>query len=74
MIGRAILAMLNLPTAAMIQAVKVVPRLAPMMMPIDSTSVRRPALTKLTTITVVAEDDCSRPVVIKPVKTPAKRL
>ena len=33
-----------------------------------------PAFTKLTTITVVAEDDCTKHVVIKPVITPANRF
>ena len=41
----------------MIHAVRVVPKLAPMITPIDSVRVNRPAFTKLTTITVVAEDD-----------------
>lgn len=40
-----------------------------MITPIDSVRVRRPALTKLTTNTVVAEDDCTRDVVKNPVKT-----
>ena len=57
MIGNAILARLNLPTTAMIQAVSVVPRFAPIITPIDSTRVNSPALTKLTTMTVVAEED-----------------
>ena len=56
--GRAKSAMLTLkPMAEMIQAVTVVPTLAPMMTPIDWVSVISPALTKLTTITVVAELD-----------------
>ena len=58
----------NFPTRAMIQAVNVVPRLAPMMTPMDSTRVRRPALTKLTTMTVVAEEDWIRLVVARPVR------
>ena len=74
MIGTAILAMLNLPTAAMIQAVRVVPRFAPMMTPIDSTKVRRPTLTNETTRTVVAEEDWTNPVVKSPVRTPLKRF
>jgi len=50
--------MLNLnPKIEMIQAVIVVPTLAPRMIPADSVRVRSPAFTKLTTITVVAEGD-----------------
>ena len=45
------------PSAEMIQAVTVVPIFAPMMTPMDWVKVRSPALTKLTTITVVAEED-----------------
>ena len=41
----------------MIHAVTVVPILAPIITPIDWESVRSPAFTKLTTITVVAEED-----------------
>ncbi len=74
MIGMAIFARLNLPTAAMIQAVTVVPRLAPMMTPIDSMSVRRPTFTKETTMTVVADEDCRRQVTPKPVATPDARF
>ena len=48
---------LNFPTAAMIQAVMVVPKFAPMITAIDSDRVNKPALTKDTTITVVAEED-----------------
>ncbi len=44
------------PNRAMIQAVKVVPTLAPMMTAIDWASVMRPALTKLTTMTVEADE------------------
>lgn len=47
-------------TAAMIQAVMVVPRLAPMMTPMDSTGVRSPTLTNDTTITVDREPRGSR--------------
>ena len=45
------------PKKATIQAVMVVPMLAPMITPIACTNVRSPAFTKLTTITVVAEED-----------------
>ena len=74
MIGRAMAEMLNLPIHATNQAVIVVPKLAPMMTPMDSVSVNRPALTKLTTRTVVADDDCTSEVVKKPVKTELTRL
>jgi hypothetical protein len=40
----------------------------------DCTRVRRPALTKLTTITVVAEDDWMSAVISIPVNTPATRF
>ena len=43
------------PKRAMTQAVKVVPTLAPMITAMACDSVIRPALTKLTTITVEAE-------------------
>lgn len=55
--GKAMWAILNLGMNATNQAVMVVPRLAPMMTPMDSTRVRRPAFTKLTTSTVDAEED-----------------
>jgi hypothetical protein len=45
------------PTRDTIHAVTVVPILAPMMTPIACVSVSSPALTKLTTITVVALED-----------------
>ncbi len=72
--GRAILAMLNFPMMAMIHAVTVVPKFAPMMTPMDCTRVSRPAFTKLTTSTVVAEDDWIRPVVKSPVSMAVKRF
>ena len=74
MMGSAIFDKENLPMVAMIHAVRVVPRLAPMMTPMDSTRVSRPALTKLTTMTVVADEDWMRPVVRSPVPMPVKRL
>lgn len=62
------------PKAEMIQAVTVVPILAPMMTPIDWPNVSKPAFTKLTTITVVAEDDWIRAVIKTPVSMPVTRL
>ena len=57
-IGRAKTAISTLkPRVEIIHAVTVVPILAPIMTPMDCFSVRSPALTKLTTITVVAEED-----------------
>ena len=44
------------PNSAMIHAVNVVPTLAPMITAIDCARVMRPAFTKLTTITVEAEE------------------
>lgn len=58
------------PRADMIHAVTVVPILAPIMTPIDWVSVRRPAFTKLTTITVVADEDWMSAVINIPVSTP----
>ena len=68
--GRAILERLNFPMVAIIQPVRVVPRLAPMITPIDSIRVRSCAFTKLTTITVVADDDWTRQVTKSPVPKP----
>ena len=62
------------PRAEIIQAVTVVPILAPMITPMDCAKVRRPAFTKLTTITVVAEEDWISAVMSIPVKTPVTRL
>ena len=62
------------PKAEIIQAVTVVPILAPIMTPMDWERVSRPALTKLTTMTVVAEEDCTRAVINTPVNTPVTRL
>ena len=45
------------PSHATSQAVTVVPILAPIITPIACESVSSPAFTKLTTITVVADDD-----------------
>lgn len=48
--------------------------LAPMITLIACARVSRPALTKLTTITVVAEDDWITEVMPSPVRTPLKGL
>ena len=45
------------PNKDIIHAVTVVPILAPMITPIDCESVSKPAFTKLTTITLVADED-----------------
>lgn len=74
MMGRAMAEMLNFPIQATSHAVTVVPRLAPMITPIAAVRVSRPAFTKLTTRTVVAEEDCTSEVVKKPVKTELARL
>ena len=66
--------MLNDMPAAMIQAVSVVPMLAPMMTEMACASVKRPALTNDTVITVVAVDDCTEAVTNVPVSKPVKRL
>lgn len=73
--GRANAAISTLnPKIEIIQAVTVVPILAPMMTLIDSARVSNPAFTKLTTITVVAEEDWIRAVINTPVKTPVTLL
>jgi len=73
--GRAKAAMSTLnPKIEIIHAVTVVPILAPMMTLMDSARVNSPALTKLTTITVVAEEDWIRAVINTPVNTPVTRL
>ena len=66
---RALILTLN-PKSDIIQAVMVVPILAPITTPIDSRRESKPALTKLTIITVVAEDDWIIAVIKIPVKTP----
>ena len=58
----------------MIHAVNVVPILAPMMTLMACPSVRSPADTNETVITVVADDDCTAHVTPAPVSIPAKRL
>ena len=62
------------PMADITHAVTVVPMLAPIMTPIACARVISPAFTKLTTITVVADDDCIIAVITIPVMTPIKRL
>ena len=58
------------PNKVIIHAVTVVPMLAPMMTAMAPPSERRPALTKLTTITVVALDDWMAAVTAVPVRMP----
>ena len=58
------------PKIEIIHAVTVVPMLAPIITPIASISDNNPAFTKLTIITVVADDDWIVVVTKKPVKTP----
>ena len=60
--------------ADIIQAVSVVPMLAPMMTEMACASVSNPALTNETVITVVAVDDCTEAVTSIPVSIPVKRL
>ena len=73
--GRTKADMLTLkPKSAMTHAVNVVPTLAPMMTAIDCARVMRPALTKLTTITVEAEELWMRAVMKKPVRVPVNRF
>ena len=62
------------PNSAMTHAVKVVPTLAPMITAMDCARVMRPALTKLTTITVDADELWIRAVMKKPVMVPVNRL
>ena len=57
-----------------IHAVSVVPMLAPMMMEIACANVSKPALTKDTVMTVVAEDDCTVHVTNIPVSIPVHLL
>ena len=62
------------PKIDIIQAVIVVPILAPMITEMACVKVRRPALTKLTVITVVAVDDCTAAVTNAPVSNPVNRF
>ena len=59
---------------AIIQAVSVVPILAPMITEMACASVSNPAFTNETVITVVAVDDCTEAVTTVPVSKPVKRL
>ena len=59
---------------AMIQAVSVVPMLAPIITLMACARVSRPALTNDTVMTVVAVDDCTEAVTSVPVSRPVKRL
>ena len=61
------------PRIATIHPVIVVPMLAPMITPIDWESWSNPALTKLTTMTVVADEDWTIAVMANPVKIAATR-
>lgn len=62
------------PKVEIIQAVTVVPIFAPIITPIDCSNVNKPAFTKLTTMTVVAEDDWISAVINMPVNTPVTRF
>ena len=71
--AKAAISTLN-PNTEIIHAVTVVPMFAPIITLMDSASVNSPALTKLTTMTVVAEEDCTNAVINMPVSTPVTRL
>ena len=58
----------------MIQAVSVVPMLAPMMTEMACAKVRRPAFTNETVITVVADELCTAQVTKVPVSMPVNRF
>ena len=62
------------PKIEIIHAVNVVPTLAPIITAIESASDINPAFTKLTTITVDADDDWINAVIKIPVNRPAKRF
>ncbi len=73
--GSSITDMLTLkPNIDTSHAVKVVPTLAPMITAIDCASDMSPALTKLTTITVDADELWMSAVMRMPVATPVKRF
>ena len=57
-----------------IHAVRVVPMFAPIITPMALPRVRSPAFTKLTTMMVVADEDCTRAVTTVPVSTRLKEL
>lgn len=62
------------PKSEIIHAVTVVPMLAPIITPMDCAKESKPAFTKLTTITVVADEDCTNAVMRMPVRTPNMRF
>ncbi len=62
------------PRSEISQAVMVVPIFAPMITLMDSVRESRDALAKLTTMSVVAEEDCITAVIRKPVEIPRRRL
>ena len=62
------------PSHDTIHAVTVVPMFAPIITPMACVSVSNPAFTKLTTITVVADEDWMIDVTPTPVKTPLSGL
>ena len=64
----------SIPPRDRIQAVTVVPTLAPIMTLMACPRVIMPELTKPTTITVVAEEDWMTPVTARPVRKPSIRL
>ena len=69
--GKAMALILTLnPRIVINHAVMVVPILAPIITLIDSVRVSSEALEKLTTIKVVAEEDCITDVIEKPVRIP----
>lgn len=69
--GKVKVLILNLkPNIEIIQAVSVVPMLAPIIKLADSDKDNRPAFTKLITIIVMADDDCKPPVIKAPDKIP----
>jgi hypothetical protein len=63
-----------IPNKVIIQAVIVVPILEPIITPIAFLKFNTPAFTKLTTITVVAEDDCMMVVTMVPVNAALNRF
>jgi hypothetical protein len=73
--GKAMALMLTLkPRSVINHAVMVVPILAPMITLIASGKVNKEALEKLTTISVVAEEDCMTDVMRNPVAIPKNRF
>ena len=62
------------PSRAIIHAVNVVPTFAPKITAIDCASVISPAFTKLTTITVDADELCMIAVMAMPVRSPENRF